>query len=213
MFRQIFLVLAVLSALGGTPARSSAQRITSLTLHSEPGDYIGQGRDYYADAARGGSFAVQTFARPPTGPVNVVFFTVSGPPPDFPGLFADLSFATNTIPGNYLEPGFYRAERYPFQHTGEGGLSIDMDFRGCDLITGTFTILESEIDYSTGRPVVVSFAATFEQHCEQPDAPPLTGTLYYNAEVAAVPEPSSLILLSLGALGLLGYARRHQRAA
>jgi hypothetical protein len=190
-----------------TPARSLAGPVTSLELHSAPGDYIGLGRDYFADASMGGSFNVATFSKPATGPVNVVEFTVSGPMSTFPGLYADLFFATNTIAGNYLQPGTYTAERYPFQHTGEGGLSIGMDFRGADFIYGTFTILDAVIDYTSGTPVVVSFAATFEQHAEQPTAPPLTGTLYYNY-AAPVPEPASLTLLSIGAACLAACRRR-----
>jgi hypothetical protein len=208
-------VAAALALLALGPGRSPAAPLTTLELHSAPGDSIGQGRDYFADAAQGGSFSVQTFSRPAGGPVNVVEFTVSGPAPAFPGLYADLFFATNTIPGNYLQPGTYQAERYPFQHTGEGGLDIGMDFRGSDNIYGSFTILDAVIDYSGAAPVVVSFAATFEQHSEQPDAPPLTGTLYYNYDpaAAAVPVPSALVLLGTGALGLLGYGWRRRRRA
>jgi hypothetical protein len=200
-------VAAALAVLALAPARSLGGPITSLELHSEPGDTIGQVKDYFADASMGGSFNVATFSKPATGPVNVIEFTVSGPMSTFPGLYADLFFATNTIAGNYLQPGTYTAERYPFQHTGEGGLDIGMDFRGADFIYGTFTILDAVIDYTSGTPVVVSFAATFEQHAEQPTAPPLTGTLYYNY-VAPVPEPASLTLLSIGAACLAACRRR-----
>jgi hypothetical protein len=156
---------------------------------------------------------VATFSRPTTGPVNVIEFTVSGPASTFPGLYADLFFATNTIPGNYLQPGTYTAERYPFQHTGEGGLNISMDFREADFYFGTFTILDAVVDYSSGTPVVVSFAATFEQHAEQPTAPPLTGTLYYNYEPgAAVGEPASLTLLGISAACLVACCRRRRSA-
>jgi hypothetical protein len=207
------LLAATLAGAALTPARARADLVTSLQLHSAPGDYIGQGGDYYADASRGGSFSVQTFARGGDGRVNVLEFTVSGPMPDFPGLYADLFFATDRIAGNYLAPGTYQAERYPFEHTGEGGLDVGMDFRGSNMLYGSFTILDAQIDYSGGAPRVVSFAATFVQHSEQPDAPPLTGTLYYNYEVSAVPAPGGLALAFPAGLALAGYGWARRRRA
>src|SRR5262249_43256952 len=81
--------------------------------------------------------------RPAGAPVNVVRFVVSGPAPAFPGLYADLTFATNTQPGVYLDPGSYQARRYPFQGSAFAGLDVTMDFRGSNQLYGSFTILES----------------------------------------------------------------------
>src|SRR5262245_54091627 len=108
-----------LAALSIAPPRSAAEPLTFVELHSAPGDFIGQGRDYYT-APGLGDFIVRTVARPADGPVNVIRFTVSGQAPLFPALYADLFFSTHTIAGNYLEPGTYEARRYPFQPTGFG---------------------------------------------------------------------------------------------
>jgi hypothetical protein len=61
MNRPLYALLAALAGAALTPAPAAAGFVTSLQIHSAQGDYIGQGRDYFADASRGGSFSVQTF--------------------------------------------------------------------------------------------------------------------------------------------------------
>ena len=62
------------------------------------------------------------------------------------------------IPGNYPS-----AERWPFQSPKRPGLEIFGEGRGCNSLTGTFTVFEAELD-STGQ--VIAFAADAEQHCD-----------------------------------------------
>ncbi|HYY59341.1 MAG TPA: carboxypeptidase regulatory-like domain-containing protein, partial [Pyrinomonadaceae bacterium] len=58
------------------------------------------------------------------------------------------------------------------------GLEIAGDGRGCNTLTGSFTVHEVTLDYSGSSPKVLTFAASFEQHCEGGPAA-LIGTLYY----------------------------------
>jgi hypothetical protein len=75
--------------------------------------------------------------------------------------------------GSKIRPGSYvNATRYPFQAANTPGLSISGAGRGCNQSFGAFTVFQAEIE-ATGT--VRRFRATFEQHCEQPTAPPLTG--------------------------------------
>ena len=55
------------------------------------------------------------------------------------------------------------------------GLSVFGDGRGCNTLTGSFTILGISSD-AAGN--VTALAATFEQHCEGA-APALRGTIHF----------------------------------
>jgi hypothetical protein len=63
---------------------------------------------------------------------------------------------------------------------------VSGDGRGCNTVTGDFTILDAKFDYSTGTPRVVSFAARFNEHCEG-GSRTLHGTVFYGF----VPPPPS----------------------
>jgi hypothetical protein len=64
-----------------------------------------------------------------------------------------------------LVPGIYTgATRYPFNSGSSPGLSVYGNGRGCNMLTGTFEVLD--VHYGAGGSTVESFLATFEQHCE-----------------------------------------------
>jgi hypothetical protein len=78
--------------------------------------------------------------------------------------------------GLELTPGTYlSATRYPFQAPTVPGLSLSGDGRGCNNLSGQFTITDATYgaDGSVQR-----FKATFEQHCEGAGAA-LRGTISY----------------------------------
>jgi hypothetical protein len=80
----------------------------------------------------------------------------------FAGGFWFLHFAAPA--GRPLAAGLYQgATRWPFQAPGVPGLDVSGDGRGCNMLTGEFTVLEA-IYGPNGY--VQSFHATFEQHCE-----------------------------------------------
>lgn len=66
--------------------------------------------------------------------------------------------------GQELAVGAYEnATRYPFQDPDVPGLDFSGDGRGCNQLTGRFTVLEADF---TPDHYVERFHATFEQHCE-----------------------------------------------
>lgn len=146
-----------------------------LYFNSEPGDYIGQGQEalytgtdldfmvskYSWDNSL--HFTMNNFQRPGSFPYNWWGLDLSAP------YHAPLSV------GVYEE-----ARRYPFRQEQEPGLWFSGNGRGCNRIYGRFEVKEAVYD-SIGD--VISFAVDFEQHCEQPDRPPVYGSLRYNSDV------------------------------
>ncbi len=204
-----------------TPYAAQAQApITELILHSQPGDFIGQGQDYVYTSADGTFQAnAEPFLAPGqgigTGPATYASFFFSG---NSPGIFSSLDFATNALPGTPLGPGVYTdAQRAAFAELGHPGLDVSLNGRGSNTLTGSFTISDAQFGPSdvSGEYSVTSFAATFEQHSEGA-TPALFGTLYYNyAPPAAVPEASTFIGFSAGAvvLVLAGFRSRRRSPA
>ena len=189
-----------------TATEATATPITQFELHSDPGDFIGQGQHYFRDLTTGAFDIVQASDAQGDGLADSVFIRYLG---NQPGTFAHIWFATGQLPGINLAPGFYAsAERAPFAGPGHPGLDWALDGRGCNTLSGSFTILDAQFAYSGTTATLLSFGATFEQHCEGA-APALSGTFYYNFDAGvAVPEPSSLFLLVLGGCAVLRRARR-----
>jgi hypothetical protein len=170
------VVLGSLVWVGPASAQS-----TDLVLDSQPGDYIGQGRRQTLTTADGTFSARRNY----DNGVSVTFLSQPG------NVLWSLDFAA---PGNQLlAPGAYlNATRFPFQASTAPGLSVSGDGRGCNTLTGRFTVLE--VVYGAGD-AITSFAATFEQHCEG-FAPALFGTIRVNAFDATAPgEPTALAAL------------------
>lgn len=166
--RRFFLV-AVFVVLSAVEARAG---VTSLFLTGDAGDYITGGRTYYFVQTDGSFSAIQNY----NNGVNISFHT----PSYSDWWYLDFAAANN----QYLVPGVYQgALRWPFQ-SSTPGLSVFGDGRGCNTLTGSFEI--KEIVYGPGGPSaagsVVSFRATFEQHCEG-FAAAARGEIRYNATV------------------------------
>jgi hypothetical protein len=85
------------------------------------------------------------------------------------------SFVRN---GQLLEAGrtYDGARRYPFNDAAPG-LSISGDGRGCNELSGTFTVNKIEFD---AAGTLRAFEVTFEQHCEH-FTPALRGTWTFAA--------------------------------
>lgn len=144
------------------------QGATFVSLVSEPGDYIGQGRTYLFTPEQGGPITV-------SGTINgVVAFSAGG-----------FSYRFQAPLGRRLEVGVYEgATRYPFNLLSEPGLSVSGNGRGCNQLTGRFEILEAV--YAPGGGVQ-NFAVDFEQHCEGgPKA--LFGVIRFNSEAIGLGE-------------------------
>lgn len=151
--RSLVALATMAAAAGGgflsSPAGAVVPESASFTMTSEPGDYIGGGQQYsYASG-------VDTFNN--FGNNNYVDITVNGANGDW----WTIDFAAPT--GQSLAPGTYTgATRYPFHGDGPG-LSIYGNGRGCNTLTGSFTV--SNVTFGVNN-YLQTFDASFEQHCE-----------------------------------------------
>lgn len=136
---------------------------TRLSFRGDPGDYITGGASYRYDASN----AALNFSRNFDNGVSV---SVNG------ATWWYLDFAA---PGDVpLVPGTYTgAVRFPFQAPDQPGLSLSGDGRGCNTLTGQFTVHQAEYD-GAGTPTRLDIS--FEQHCEGA-VPGAYGELLLNA--------------------------------
>jgi PASTA domain len=136
---------------------------TRVSMTSDPGDYIGQGRPW--------SYTVADALIVAGGSRQGVGFGVDG---------ADGSWwSADFVPGrgDILAPGRYpNATRYPFNGDGPG-LSVTGNGRGCNTLTGEFTV-NSANWWPEGN--LRGFSVSFIQHCEG-GTPALRGTFEYRA--------------------------------
>jgi hypothetical protein len=135
----------------------------SLSMTSDAGDYIGQGRSWSHGPPE--TIAV-------SGDRELVSFMID----TADGLWWSGDFASG--PGRTLVGGttYAGATRYPF-NDGTPGLSISGMGRGCNELSGTFTVDEIAFDPDG---TLRTFRVRFEQHCEH-FAPALRGTFAFAA--------------------------------
>jgi hypothetical protein len=137
-------------------------QVTSLSLFSDPGDFVGGGQNAFFTPADG-SFSTQVSAGG-----NVISVNFVG---QQPGVFWNLRFAACcgsplVLPGEYFVFG-------PF----DPGMLISGDGRSCDILTGDFDIRQLSFN-SDGS--VASLDVIFVQQCEG-EAPALSGEIRFNA--------------------------------
>lgn len=162
--KRTCIFLFVLLAISVLTATANAQ-VTSLSMTGDPGDFILGGQTKFLTPSDG------TFFVNGTASSGVVSMTLFGPTE-----FWSVDFAAPS--GQPLVVGTYTgAARFPFQSPSQPGLSISGDGRGCNTLTGSFTVLE--ISYGADSNIA-SFDATFEQHCEGV-IPALRGEFRFNA--------------------------------
>jgi hypothetical protein len=156
-------------------------QVTSLSLNSDSGDFIGLGQSIFLTPADGGFSANQNF----DNGVSIDFFG------NQLGEFWFLDFAAPN--GQPLTVGTYSgAMRFPFQNLGQPGLDVSGDGRGCNTLTGSFVVLE--ISFGANN-TVNSFDAMFEQHCEGA-TPALRGEIRFNANpVVSLTAPTHLTVV------------------
>jgi hypothetical protein len=181
MVGKLGIVTAVVVAcvIGYSAGSASAEVIPAtsgfLTMTSDPGDYVGQGTSY--------SYRVPTTSFSVQNGGNLVRVDTSGP--GGPADFWNLAFQAPA--GQQLTAGTtYQAQRWPFQPSNLAGLEVFGQGRGCNTLTGSFTVLDA-----TYGPFeyLESFHATFEQHCEGASA-----ALRGEIEVGTPAPPPALVL-------------------
>ena len=160
------LLCSALILLVLTVAHPAQAADTSLSMSSEQGDFIGQGRTYFFTPNDGPFNARRNFANG----VSLSLFPT--------GTFWFLDFAApQSAP---LTPGsYFDARRFPFQDTSQPGLSVSGDGRGCNMLKGSFQV--KQVVYGEGD-AITQFWAVFEQHCEGA-SPALRGDVRFNADV------------------------------
>jgi hypothetical protein len=155
--------LAAIGAVLLAIAPMAHAQVTSLTMTSDAGDYIGQGLTYNFTPVDG-TFTAQLNYQ---GGVSISFVAAN----NTRWWYLDFA-APNSAPlakGSYL-----MATRFPFN--SGAGLSVGGEGRGCNALTGSFNVRQIEYVNNT----VGSFEASFEQHCEG-FGPALRGEVKYNA--------------------------------
>ena len=145
---------------------------TSATMTSDPGDYIGAGGSYSYSPAHGDSIAMG-------GGRTYAGFTLNGANGDW--WYADFQPPT----GDIIAAGStYQGTRYPFNNGG-AGLSISGNGRGCNTLTGSFTVNSATF---TPDGTLATASISFVQHCEGM-TPAFHGTLSYRAGDTATAAP------------------------
>jgi hypothetical protein len=138
----------------GEPGATVEGAPTEFSFQSEPGDYIGQGESRSYD------------------PTNATFFVAyAGADIIYADIFGNDGETWSvwfTPPlGDILAPGYVYNDARRAGFTGRAGLDISGDARGCNALTGSFTVHSLRVD-DFDNPV--SLRVTFEQHCEDRDA-------------------------------------------
>src|SRR6266545_2414353 len=149
------LSLAAVVACLSVAAPAEAYEVTSgsLTISGDPGDYITGGLSYSYSTDAGDSFFVFSSQEN-----SVVEVAVSGYNGDY--WYLDLAAPS----GQSLTPGTYTgATRYPFNDPGPG-LSLVGNGRGCNTVTGSFTVLDAVHGAATcNKPTSVFVEGTVTQ--------------------------------------------------
>jgi hypothetical protein len=155
----VVLALALGLATGSTGVLPStaahAQTVTegSLTFSGDEGDWISGGQSYAYSTASQDHLNVHA-----NNANNVISLSVDGANGDW--WYLDLAAPSGTP----LAPGTYTgATRHPFNEPTEPGLSLSGNGRGCNTLTGEFTIAAVEFG---PLGYVKKLDATFVQHCE-----------------------------------------------
>src|SRR5882672_407014 len=156
----------------GSASTFAGQNI--LYYQSQPGDFIGQGRELTLTGADG------TFSAPYPYPYFAYL--------RFDGFGGAHSLSLTLITSDYssLQPGAYEnAVRSGYQTAGHPGLDFGGDGRSCYSLTGRFDVLEIVRD---ANGLVTQFAANFEQHCYGV-VPALFGQIRFNSDVPVIKTP------------------------
>ncbi|MGC0339645.1 hypothetical protein [Streptomyces sp. SLBN-8D4] len=139
--------------LSGTEAHALPVTEGSFSFSGDEGDWISGGQSYsYSTSSQD---RLNVSANTGNG---VVTLSVDGANGDWWTL--DLAAPS----GQALTPGTYTgATRYPFNEATEPGLDLSGNGRGCNQLTGTFTV--SAVEFGP-QGYVKKLDAAFEQHCE-----------------------------------------------
>ncbi|MFD5825249.1 hypothetical protein [Lentzea sp. NPDC060358] len=173
LFAPVLAIALAVTAAG----TASAQPVTdgAVEFSGDPGDWITGGGSYKYSEAAGDDLTVQASA-------NRTFLSVG-----IEGANGDWWSVELAAPQNDVLSAktYENAHRYPFQGTGPG-LDLSGNGRGCNQLTGEFTI--REISWGP-QGYLQKLDASFVQHCEG-GAAAARGTIFINNQ----PPPPELKL-------------------
>ena len=187
----VALVTAIVIALAQVPARVAAAEaaspsLTSFSYVSSPGDPVGQGQSAtLAPPTATFSLGAAQAGHATFGSIGIGIDT----PSTHWGISIQAAYNAQLHPGTY-------ANTSTADFAGPYFNVFSFSSVSCDTYYTTFTIYHIS-SAPTGAITVLD--AGFTQHCDSPTAPPLTGTILYNAPPAAPLQltstyPSSLFL-------------------
>ena len=165
-------VAALMVSVGGlvplarTAGAALPSPVTGAFFDSEPGDYVGAGRQ----------ITFTTVTDPGnTASSGTVAFNLSGGADSFQVWMSAPSGSGPLVPGTYEN-----AQRNSFKSAGHPGLEVSGDSRGCNVVAGRFVV--DDVTYTAGGSLQ-SFSGRFEEHCEAGDSA-LFGAISYNSTAA-----------------------------
>lgn len=151
----------------GQPARNGL-----LEMFSQ-GDFVGAGKTYYLAE---GVFTAQLGVNE-KGKVDTIILRY------YPkGSITEqwiVSVSSSMLQKRLSKREYSNAVRYPFEPFGLPGLAVFGENRGCNELTGSFTIKELKISYNNKTPKLQKLTVFFSQLCEG-RKPAFTGTFYFN---------------------------------
>lgn len=119
-----------------------------IYLESDPADYVGQG---------------MTYSETPLNSLFTITTVPGGVRVREQGAHLSDGFVQAVFGQTQLQPGFYgQVERWQVGDPARGGLTWDVDSRGCNISTGWFVV--NAVSYTKGA--ISALDMRFEQHCE-----------------------------------------------
>jgi len=183
LWTSVLIGVLLIGASIAPAAVASIATTASLSMVSEDGDWVGAGLSYSYSTETG-----DTFESNSAGATNNAGIYVLGANGDWWNLIFSAPDDQTLVPGTYSG-----ATRFGFNGPGEPGMVIDGNSRGCNILSGSFTVL----DVSFGPyNYLERFHATFEQYCDFNTAalrgeiniinPPVPDPLQLRVEIAPI---------------------------
>lgn len=187
---------------------TTAQPRTYLYVNGDAGETVSRGRTVaYTGSDLDTNATVITCQHRQYGDGGVLvdyvifdlMFTNDCIPGPLPGDNWKLQFGTHKIPTNIVAGDYPQAQRAAFASPGHPGIDITCDNFGFNAVTGSYTIIAADFDYSGAVPKCRSFAAVFTMAGIDWTMRWLRGTLLYNFDGDLRPPQITSVAFSGGA--------------
>lgn len=137
------------------------------------GDYIGAGKTYYlSEGVFTAQLGLNKQGKPDT--ITLKYYPFGSISEQW-----SVSLSSRMLGKPLVKSKYPKAVRYPFETFGLAGLSVFGESRGCNELTGSFTIKQLKINYNGQTPKLERLTVSFSQFCEG-RKPALKGTFYFN---------------------------------